>query len=205
MPITTHHFHTRVLALLSTCLSQQNSGYSQSPGGHAPYSQQHAIPKVAPLQPVDSDLSPDESLSQVIAVSSSWIDLCSPDPLIAGISRQVLLLEIAYAAFCGISYVLIPGPRWPFRAPSDGGLMQYGRAIQSALESGPYIQIQIWCPLIDHPDNDYEEIGDLAKYAREEFLNEQSETRKLDLFGTWDAWNIVRTLCKYHSRLAIGK
>lgn len=194
-----------MLALISSCLSQQQAHSRRAPGGQSLYVQPEAIPTISALQSVDSNLSPDESLTQVIAVSSPWIDLCSPDPLIAGISRQILLLEIAYAAFCGVSYVLIPGPKWAFRTLSDGGLMQYARAVQTALDSGPYIQAQIWCPLIDLPENEDEVVGDLARFAREEFLDEEGEGKKLDLFGSWEAWNVIRTLCKYHPRLCVGK
>ena len=28
---------------------------------------------------------------------------------------------------------------------------------------------------------------------------------KHDFFGTWDAWNVIRTICKYNSRLFVGK
>lgn len=204
VPITTSHFHTRVLALLSTCVSSQTDSTQRQSGEGASFVQPGPIPTIPPLQPVDSNLSPEESLSHIIAVSSSWIDLCSPDPLIAGISRQVLLLEIAYAAFCGITYILIPGPRWPYRNPSDGALMQYARALQTALESAPYLQFHIWNPLIDHPSNDEETVGDIGPFARPEYLPLDTEAKKMDLFGSWDTWNVVRSLCKYHARLSIA-
>ena len=205
VPITTPHFHSRVLALLSSCLSQQSSTRRVSSADPALHVSETVVPTMAPLQPVDSNLSPNESLSQVIAAASSWIDLCSPDPLIAGISRQVLLLEVAYAAFCGISYLLIPGPRFPHRDLSDGGLMQYARTLQTVMETAPYIQFYIWTPLIDPPEgSESEEIGSLGPFARQEYQMSDTEPRKLDLFGSWDAWNTVRSLCKYHSRMSVA-
>lgn len=85
--------------------------------------------------------------------------------------------------------------------------MQYARAVQEALNVGLYLQIHIWLPMIDDPDQEAEIIGDLAPFARDEFLDnfDDDEQSKVDAFGTWDAWNVIRTLCRYHSRLCLGK
>lgn len=143
----------------------------------------------------------------MVTVSSAWIDLCSPDPLIADVSRQVLALEIAYAAFCGVSFVVIPGPRLHHGDLHSDGVMHYARAVQDALSAAPYMQIHIWLRMVDSPDMEKSEMGDLAPFARPEFLDQslQGGSAKVDLFGTWDAWNAVRTMCKYNSRLCIGK
>jgi protein arginine N-methyltransferase 5 len=155
---------------------------------------------------VDTSLTPDESTSQVVGITSSWIDICSPDPLIADVSRQVLMLEVAYAAFCGINYLIIPGPRLHHGAIHSEGLMYYSRAVQEALSLAPYIQIHIWMKMVDNPEAEVIAMGELAPFAREEFLAPDGDiSTKIDLFGTWDAWEIIRTTCKHHSRLLIGK
>jgi type II protein arginine methyltransferase len=205
-PITTPHFHSRVLALLSSSLSEAGSPSYDANGGNSQL--HHPKPLVIPpLSPVDTPLTPDESMSQIIAVSSTWTDLCSPDPFIAAVSQDILKLEIAYAAFCGISYVLIPGPRLRSSSMYDGSLARYARAILEALSAGPYIQLQIWMPIIDHPGNTVEQIGDLAPFARPhvgaEYVEKQAQ--KLDLFGTWGAWDFIRSICKYHTRLCVGE
>jgi type II protein arginine methyltransferase len=205
-PITTPHFHSRVLALLSSSLSEAGTSTHGAHGGkqglHSP--KPLVIP---PLSPVDTPLTPDESMSQIVAVSSTWTDLCSCDPFIAAVSEDILKLEIAYAAFCGISYVLIPGPRLRRSSMHDGSLARYARAILEALNAGPYIQVQIWMPIIDHPSNATEQIGDLAPFARPHLVGDDPEThpQKLDLFGTWAAWDLIRSVCKYHARLCVGK
>jgi type II protein arginine methyltransferase len=203
-PITTDFFHSRVLALLSA--AQAHTTHSDVLA-NPPESEGPVRIVVPPLSPVDTDLSPDESMSQIIAITSSWIDLCSPDPLVADVSRQALMLEIAYAAFCGISYVLIPGPRLHHQAMQQTRLMQYARAIQEALVVGTYMQVKIWLPLIDHPENEVARMGDLAPFARPPYIgDDQGEAAPgLDLYGTWDAWNIIRSFCKYHTRLCVGK
>lgn len=142
-----------------------------------------------------------------MAICSPWIDLCSPDPLIADVSRQILSLEISYAAFCGVSYVMVPGPRLHYGNLQSDGLMYYARAIQEIMSVGPYMQIHIWLRMTDQPELETEEMGDLAPFAREEFVRklEYEQTPKVDLFGTWDAWDAIRKMCKYHSRLLVGK
>lgn len=205
-PITTPHFHSRVLALLSSSLSEIGSLNQASTGGNSVlnYAKPLAIPA---LSPVDTYLTPNESMSQIVGVASSWTDLCSPDPAIAAISQEILKLEIAYAAFCGISYVLIPGPRLRRSSFHDGSMSRYARAIMEALAAGPYIQIQIWLPMIDHPDDIVEQIGDLAPFARRHLIKDDDEQhdKKLDVFGTWAVWDFIRSMCKYHSRLSLGK
>ncbi len=195
-PITTPHFQSRVIAQLSNHLEALRSHQSLPP------------PTLPELSPVDTPLTPGEVISQLLAVASPWIDLCSPDPLVYNISRQVLELEIAYAAFCGIGNIIIPGPKLHHGKLHGEGVTQYAHAIQEALAIGNYIQIQIWLPMIDHTDIDGEDVeGSLTPFAREEYIGaeEESKSRKTDIFGTWDAWNIIRSVCKHNARLFVGK
>ena len=204
-PITTPHFHSRVLALLSSFLSSSQvlARDSANTLANSANTVQFEIP---PISPVDTTLTPEESISQVIAVSSSWIDLASPDPLIADISAQVLKLELAYAAFCGIGYVLVPGPVYSEGLETSGGLPRYARAVSDALTAGPYMQVHIWLPIVSIPNDSADQIGDLRPFARQHYLTEDSResSKKLDLFGSWKVWDAIRGLCKYHSRLSIA-
>jgi protein arginine N-methyltransferase 5 len=200
-PITTDHFHSRVLSLLSASLAQpENSNQTPFSAGN------FSSISISQLSPLDTPLTPDQSTSQIIATTSPWIDLGSPDPIIADLSRQILKLELTYAAFCGITYVLIAAPRSHQSAPSDSGLVQYARTILDALQHGPYMQIHIWLPMIEHVENVEDLVGDLAPFARQEYQREEGyDARRLDIFGTWAAWNVIRSMCKYHSRLCVGK
>ena len=202
-PITTPHFHSRVLALLSKYLSE-----TASISDDALQNAMEDGPKVPALSLVDTPLTPGHITSQLLAMVSPWIDLCSPDPLIYSISRQVLYLEVAYAAFCGIEYVFVPGPTLYHGDVQTQGLPQYARAVQEALSIGSHLQIHIMLPLIDHPDDGKNnEIGSLLPFTRECYIkeSEESKLRKADVFGTWDAWNLVRTVCKYNNRLFVGE
>lgn len=117
------------------------------------------------------------------------------------------MLEVAYAAFCGIGYLVIPGPKLHHGNLHSEGLIYYARAVQEALNLAPYIQFHIWMKMTDNSDHEVDEIGDLAPFAREEFLQDLDEGRvpKADPFGTWDAWEVIRRICKYHTRLFVGK
>jgi protein arginine N-methyltransferase 5 len=158
---------------------------------------------------VDTPLSPGDTVTQIIGYSSPWIDICSPDPLIANISRQVLTLEIAYAGFCGVGNVIIPGPRQYGNSPNDtDGLIQFARVIQEALTVGSYVQIAIQLPMYSHGDAQVKDlIGDLVPFTRDSYSppSQSSTENDTDLYGTWDAWNVIRCICKYNSRLSVGK
>jgi type II protein arginine methyltransferase len=196
-PISTPHFHSQVLTLMSSHLSLLETSPVDMPA-----------PLIPPFNSVDTPLTPGDTVSQLIGYVSPWIDLCSPDPLIANISRQVLTMEIAYAAFCGVGNVIVQGPRTYSNGRDDtSGLIQYARAVQEALGIGNYVQIAIHLPMYDQGESPIKEpIGDLAPFVREGFNSEESRTvRDVDLYSTWDAWNMVRSVCQYNSRLSLGK
>jgi len=202
-PITSPHFHSRVLTLISSYLSElSNFESSNDPATKST----PPAPIIPPLTPVDTPLTPGETVSQLIAYSSLWIDLCSHDPLISNISRQVLNIEIAYASFCGVGNIIIPGPRSYSSGSTDNdGLMQYARAIQEALTIGSYIQMAIHIPMYGN-DEVKDVTGDLRPYAKDHNSAAKGKANKeVDLFETWDAWNLIRSVCKYNARLSVGK
>lgn len=166
------------------------------------------MPLLPPLTPDDTPLAPSDTVSQLLTYSSTWIDLASPDPVIAHISRQVFNTEIAYAAFCGVITVVVQAPKlYPGKLRSQG-LSQFARAVQEVLLLGPYIQIHIMLPMSEGYEGIAgDEMGHLAPFAREEFFQDvrNSSQPVRDSFGTWDAWNVIRTVCKYNTRLSVGK
>ncbi|KAH8601327.1 PRMT5 arginine-N-methyltransferase-domain-containing protein [Bisporella sp. PMI_857] len=201
-PITSPNFHARVLALISSHLSELTaieSGEGYHKNSIPP------VPIIPPLNPVDTPLSPGDTVSQLIGYCSPWIDLSSSDPLISNISRQVLNIEIAYASFCGVGNVIIPGPRSYSSDTTDSdGLIQYARAIQEALNIGNYTQFAIHIPMYGH-EQGKDTTGDFAPFARNPRLSEKTkENKEVDLFETWDAWNVIRSVCKYNSRLSVA-
>ncbi|KAF2804889.1 arginine N-methyltransferas-like protein [Mytilinidion resinicola] len=197
-PITTPHFHASVLTLLTA--------YSQA-HGEGPPNDDLPLPLIPALRPVDTPLTPSDSAAQTVAVTSPWIDLASPDPLIAHLSRQVFNLEIAYAAFCGVINVVVQGPRLYNGAKSSGGVSQYARAIKEALSLGGYLQLHITTPMGDVSESVIEEdMGNLARFARDEYnhTSRSQQITRLDLFASWDAWNLIRSVCRYNQRLCVS-
>jgi len=192
-PITTSHFQSRVLQVLEEHVESLNK--IKTP-------ESVPLPLVSPLTPQDTDLTPEESNSSLIAVTSPWIDLGSSDPLIAHISRQVFNLEVAYAAFCGINNVLIHGP------VSSEGTMQYGRAVQEALGLGPYLQLHVMLPMTGELEQDISAEGThLSELAREQYAPlspQEDDDAESELYGSWEVWDGIRTMCNYNTRLSIG-
>jgi protein arginine N-methyltransferase 5 len=198
-PITTPYFHSRVLTLISSHLALVAAAEDEDTATPP-------APIIPPLSPVDTPLTPGDTVSQIIAHSSPWIDLCSSDPLIANISRQVLNIEIAYASFCGVGNIIIPGPRtYGSDSTSSNGLTQYARAIQEALTIGSYIQMAIHIPMYGK-DEQMDLTGDLRQFTQDyDSTGKDKVSNEIDLYETWDAWNSIRSVCKYNSRLSVGK
>ena len=225
-PITTPSFHARVLALVSN----HNIELESNPGAELP------IPTISSLSPVDTPLAPGDVVPHLLALVSPWLDLCSPDPVVYNVSRQVLELEVAYAAFCGVGNIILPSPNLHHGKVHGEGVTQYAYAVQGALKIAQYIQLSIMLPMMDDSEQDSDKVeGSLANEARAKYTglpdghsqkNSKESTQetlrdggqnddgasvrrkrlaRFDFFGTWDAWNVIRTLCTYNARLFIGK
>jgi protein arginine N-methyltransferase 5 len=213
-PITTDSFQTKVLDILSNYLGAVEEAETplHSIAGQASVP---AAPILPSLSPSDTSLGPNDIIGQLIVTTSTWIDLTSPDPLIADISRQILVLEIAYASFCGATNVMIKGP--PAHVKSEDGLIRYAHAIQEALGAATYLQLHLTLPMTGQSTSELEpDMGDLETFARDEYVDdlgiddedeeeEEEEADEIDGMASWDAWNVVRSLCRYNARLSIGK
>jgi len=128
------------------------------------------------------NLAPGPHISGVISLVSPWIEIESTDPLIAHISKQVMDIELAYAAFCGLGHVVIPGPK----IRSD--VAAYAQAISTALSHSAYMQL-------------------LIQFSIDEWVGDEdnlSENMLYDSLSAWDAWNTIRTVCRYNTQLAVG-
>ncbi|KAJ4367606.1 hypothetical protein N0V83_007191 [Neocucurbitaria cava] len=188
-PITNDHFHTRVLSLLNS--------YTQSVSES---SQKQPLPLIPALDHPDTPLGPSDTIGQLVTFTSSWIDLSSPDPVIAHLSRQVFHLEIAYAAFCGVTNVVVPGPRL---AHGQNGVSQYARAIKEALTTGSYLQLHVQVSMDGTKTAaDDDDLGHLSRFVRPEYET-SSHGKVTNPWSSWDAWNTVRSICKYHNRLSV--
>lgn len=135
-------------------------------------------------------------------MASTWIDLSSEDPAIANLSQQVLNQEVAYAAFCGANNVVVQGPK---PHTSDAGLTRYANGIREVLGLGVYLNVVISVPMAENQDAD-EDVGNLANFARGEFSRAEAAIEApQNAYSSWDAWHTVRSVCKYSTKLFVGK
>lgn len=168
---------------------------SQPTSDHKP-----PFPSLTPISSAETDTTPSEVSSRLLFTVSTWIDVTSADPLIANISKQVLLQEIAYASFCGASNVLFAGPK---SAKGHGLIANLATVVREALAAAPNLTVSMLMPMtLDAANGDESDHADLAGFTCKEYRGEDSQ--KQDPLGSWDVWHAVRNACKYDSRLCVG-
>lgn len=194
LPITTAAFYSRVVAQLESYYQRttQTEDKASTP-----------LPQISPLTPADTTLDPRNNNHSLVGLVSPWIDLGSQDPAIAQLSRQILNIEVAYAAFCGVNNVIIYGPR------SSSQTLQFARDVREALDLGPYLELHILLPMSGELEMDY---GDLIHLSD---LTEASDVVEAidvdvgdvyeDAYGSWNMWNTIRSVCDYSQKLTLGK
>lgn len=150
----------------------------------------HAVAKrmrhiqIEPLTADDVNIQPGDFVAGLMAFSAPWIDVDSDDELLSHVSRQVLNLELDYAAFCGVGHVVVAGPKL------DANIVKYAQAIDKALSHSAYMQLLVQL-----------EFEGGLKGSSGNFVPEDTSS---GVFSQWDVWNTVRTVCKYNAQLSIG-
>ncbi|KAM3533478.1 hypothetical protein MY4038_003264 [Beauveria bassiana] len=198
-PITNENFRNRVFKLVQDHLDLLAKSSSE---GTTIATTPQADPIIPPLTPDDTGLFPSQAVNTYTGCISPWIDLASPNPIIASISRQVLNLEINYASFCGLRIVMIPPPeRDGSRGTGNSGLAQYARAVQEALTIGANMSFAVQMPMYREPgiDGGIETLSSLNPVS-----NTPPVSNKIDLFTAWDSWHNVRSVCNYNLRLFLA-
>lgn len=195
-PVTNEKFRKRVSELAAkSCAEFQNSEIQSC----------HPDPIVPPLTTEDTSLFPSPATSGLIAYSSPWIDLCSDNPAISSISRQVLNLEVAYANFCGVRTIIFPGPRQDaIKARGSRGVAQYARAVQEAMVVGTRMNFVIHLPMYREPG--LEEATSTLSSELETSKDAATSDAEgdIDIFSSWDSWHVIRSTCNYDTRLFVA-
>jgi len=197
-PITNQAYHIAFLSLVDNYL-HENEDVSKLTS--------EPLPLVPALSPEYTTLFPDQTYPSMLAVTSPWIDLGSKDPMIAHVSRQVFNQEIAYAAFCGLSNIIVPGPAGSHKGKlRETDVAQYARTIASALSIGPYYQLHISLPMHQLDETNQEpKMKSLASRARVPRTKSSSEeSLEESWLAPWEAWDLIRSVCKYDTRLSVG-
>lgn len=201
-PVTNRRFRARVFKIVSEHLSLLGKSAEVST---TTQTGSRADPIIPPLTPEDTGLFPSPAVNTYTAYVSPWIDLCSTNPLIASMSRQVLNLEVNYANFCGVRSIVIAGPSRD--ASRDGGnqaLAQYSRAVQEALTIGSTLTFLIHMPMYREPvaGQAIETLSSLE--PRKEGATTANASKEVDLFAAWQSWHHVRSTCNYDLRLHVA-
>ena len=196
--ITNQNFSRRAWSCL------RSGDKASDPSASAGYAQGPSLPVLAPIAADETDLVPAEFNSRVIGFTDPFINICSPDPVVSDVSRQILHMEIAYAAFCGMSSIFVTGPALYTVDGATPGLAKFALAIEESLALGANLSISILFPMTDEPSNRRVTLQSSAAGPEAKRLMEAERARKSDTFGTWDAWNFIRTMCNYSSRLFAG-
>lgn len=198
--MTNSHFRSRVFKLTSDHLSALKEANERGTTTATSSLGEFILP---PLTPEDTGLYPTPAVKTYTAYISPWIDLCSPNPTISKVSRQVLNFEVNYANFCGVRSIVIPGPSQD--ASKDGGnhgLAQYSRAVCEAMTIGSRLNFFIHMPMYREPVLD-SRVSSLASLLP---LAVDGPGRvEIDLYSAWDSWNHIRTMCEYSLRLFVGE
>ena len=138
-------------------------------GSGAPNGDQSTSIEIPPFTAADTFLSPESFTAQLLGVVSPWIDLCSPDPILYNVSRQILKMELNFAQFCGLAVVVLPSPTSVLEQKSKSGISQYANAVKDALESCGYVQVCISMQMMDAPSDLHDIDSSLAHLARPEY------------------------------------
>ena len=93
--------------------------------------------------------------------------------MIYDVSRQVLRMEVAFAAFCGLTALILPTPNNVSGRKNGQNVAQYAAAIREMLEIGSYIQFSLSMPMMETPQDPATDDLSLAHLARTQFVEYQ--------------------------------
>lgn len=116
----------------------------------------------------------------------------------------MLNLEVAFANWCGVKNIIVPGPR----KDTDGrAIAQYARAIQETFDVASRVNIIIHMPMYREPG--LEEKAELLSTelpgSEDAVTMRDAQNEEVDLFGAWDTWHTIRSICQYSNRLYAGQ
>lgn len=200
-PITNAHFYKRVVDVYKSHVEETKQWHERRGLTAAQMKNESLpLPTVPALTDKDTTLFPCSYIGALVAYVSPWIDLCSADPLISTISRQALNLEIGYANWCGVRSIVIPGPR---ADDSGKAVAQYARAIQETLGVSTRANIIVHLPMYREPGLE-EKVPLLSETLGLGEAASKPGAEEIDLFGAWDTWHTIRTVCEYSMRLFVS-
>lgn len=125
----------------------------------------------------DTLIKPGLHISSTIGISSPWIELDSKDESIRQLGLNVLENEAAYAAFCGINYLIVPGPK------RRNSALIYAQALSKVVAKHPNVEFSVHVQFC------------------EEFADQGSPH---DYLSIWELWNTIRSSCNNVPNLKVA-
>ncbi|KAJ7739774.1 shk1 kinase-binding protein 1 [Mycena maculata] len=149
-----------------------------------------------------------EEADGVTTLVSEWLELDAADDWVRHDAEIALQQELAYASYLNIQTAILPPPR------SRDFLSSYARTVNACLKNSPYMHISIRLPIynpsvlethlspISSPSTAYS--SPTPSTPRLVVSDEQgAETASGDLDGTWEMWDVIRSMCDYSTRLSL--
>ncbi|KAJ7707762.1 PRMT5-domain-containing protein [Mycena rosella] len=151
----------------------------------------------------------DEAEGATVLISE-WLELDAADDWVRHDAEIALQQELAYASYLNIQTAILPPPR------SREYVSSYARTVNACLKNSPYMHISIRLPIYNPSVLE----GHLSPIPTSPSLRPSSpvpstprlvvsdergtsETASGNLDGTWEMWDVIRTICDYSTRLSL--
>ena len=141
-----------------------------------------------------------------VMMQKSYVPFLSPSPCLRFVLRKALQQELAYASYLNVESAILPVPR------NRDHVASYARIVNSCLNNTPFINLSIRLPVYNpsvlHTNAPL--VGDPASPSpstppkRHIPGNSLSATLESELNGTWEMWDLIRSICDYNTRLTLS-
>ncbi|KAJ6619700.1 PRMT5 arginine-N-methyltransferase-domain-containing protein [Mycena sp. CBHHK59/15] len=148
----------------------------------------------------------------VTVLVSEWLELDAADDWVRHDAEVALQQELAYASYLNIHTAILPPPR------SRDHVSSYARAVNACLKNSPYMHISIRLPIYN-PSVLKSHLSPMPGSPSAASLRSPSpvpstprlvvsdergaETTSGNLDGTWEMWDLIRSICDYSTRLSL--
>ncbi|KAJ7170626.1 shk1 kinase-binding protein 1 [Mycena crocata] len=148
----------------------------------------------------------------VTVLVSDWLELDAADDWVRHDAEIALQQELAYASYLNIHTAIVPPPR------SRDYVSSYARTINACLKNSPYMHISIRLPIYNPsvleshlspipnspPTTAWRPSSPVPSTPRLVVSDERGpEATSGNLDGTWEMWDVIRSICDYSTRLTL--
>ncbi|KAJ7650328.1 PRMT5 arginine-N-methyltransferase-domain-containing protein [Roridomyces roridus] len=150
-----------------------------------------------------------EEAEGVSVLVSEWLELDAADDWVRHDAEIALQQELAYASYLNIQSAILPPPR------NREHVSSYARTVNACLKSSPYMHFSIRLPIYNPSVLDTQR-SPLASPGSSHSpqlpstprlvvsADKGSEASSSDLDGTWEMWDVIRSICDYSTRLSLS-